>query len=45
MDLRNKMVEEEQKNHLSGEILCEMKTEELAGNSQTLKEPGMSYQF
>lgn len=38
-DLRNKMVEEEQKNHLSGEILCEMQTEELAGNSQTLKEP------
>lgn len=34
------MVEEEQKNHLSGEILCEMQTEELAGNSQTLKEPG-----
>ncbi|XP_032185279.1 pericentriolar material 1 protein isoform X13 [Mustela erminea] len=40
-DLRKKMVEEEQKNHLSGEILCEMQTEELAGNSQTLKEPGM----
>ncbi|XP_034503627.1 pericentriolar material 1 protein isoform X7 [Ailuropoda melanoleuca] len=39
-DLRKKMVEEEQKNHLSGEILCEMQTEELAGNSQTLKEPG-----
>ncbi|XP_032959989.1 pericentriolar material 1 protein isoform X18 [Rhinolophus ferrumequinum] len=38
-DLRSKMVEEEQKNHLSGEILCEMQTEELAGNSQTLKEP------
>ncbi|XP_040345986.1 pericentriolar material 1 protein isoform X17 [Herpailurus yagouaroundi] len=38
-DLRKKMVEEEQKNHLSGEILCEMQTEELAGNSQTLKEP------
>ncbi|XP_021120742.1 pericentriolar material 1 protein isoform X9 [Heterocephalus glaber] len=37
-DLRRKMVEEEQKNHLSGEI-CEMQTEELAGNSQTLKEP------
>ncbi|XP_037598346.1 pericentriolar material 1 protein isoform X13 [Cebus imitator] len=37
-DLRKKMVEEEQKNHLSGEI-CEMHTEELAGNSQTLKEP------
>ncbi|XP_012580357.1 PREDICTED: pericentriolar material 1 protein isoform X8 [Condylura cristata] len=37
-DLRKKMVEEEQKNHLSGEI-CEMQTEELAGNSQTLKEP------
>ncbi|EHA98835.1 Pericentriolar material 1 protein [Heterocephalus glaber] len=36
--LRRKMVEEEQKNHLSGEI-CEMQTEELAGNSQTLKEP------
>uniref|UniRef100_A0A8C4MDI7 Pericentriolar material 1 n=1 Tax=Equus asinus asinus TaxID=83772 RepID=A0A8C4MDI7_EQUAS len=39
-----KMVEEEQRNHLSGEI-CEMQTEELAGNSQTLKEPGKSYQF
>lgn len=39
------MVEEEQKNHLSGEILCEMQTEELAGNSQTLKEPGKSCQF
>ncbi|XP_045844860.1 pericentriolar material 1 protein isoform X10 [Meles meles] len=38
-DLRKKMVEEEQKNHLSGEILCEMQTEELAGNSQKLKEP------
>ncbi|XP_057552493.1 pericentriolar material 1 protein isoform X25 [Hippopotamus amphibius kiboko] len=38
-DLRKKMVEEEQKNHLSGEILCEMQTKELAGNSQTLKEP------
>ncbi|XP_032700829.1 pericentriolar material 1 protein isoform X25 [Lontra canadensis] len=38
-DLRKKMLEEEQKNHLSGEILCEMQTEELAGNSQTLKEP------
>ncbi|EHA99985.1 Pericentriolar material 1 protein [Heterocephalus glaber] len=38
-DLRRKMVEEEQKNHLSGEI-CEMQTEELAGNAQTLKEPG-----
>ncbi|XP_061033476.1 pericentriolar material 1 protein isoform X3 [Eubalaena glacialis] len=38
-DLRKKMVEEEQKNHLSGEIICEMQTEELAGNSQTLKEP------
>ncbi|XP_064441727.1 pericentriolar material 1 protein isoform X30 [Mirounga angustirostris] len=38
-DLRKKMVEEEQKNHLSGEILCEMQVEELAGNSQTLKEP------
>ncbi|XP_055204822.2 pericentriolar material 1 protein isoform X4 [Gorilla gorilla gorilla] len=37
-DLRKKMVEEEQKNHLSGEI-CEMQTEELAGNSATLKEP------
>ncbi|XP_008849069.1 pericentriolar material 1 protein isoform X3 [Nannospalax galili] len=37
-DLRKKMVEEEQKNHLSGEI-CEMQTEELAGNSQILKEP------
>ncbi|XP_023577750.1 pericentriolar material 1 protein isoform X3 [Octodon degus] len=36
-DLRRKMVEE-QKNHLSGEI-CEMQTEELAGNSQTLKAP------
>uniref|UniRef100_A0A3Q2IBC6 Pericentriolar material 1 protein C-terminal domain-containing protein n=1 Tax=Equus caballus TaxID=9796 RepID=A0A3Q2IBC6_HORSE len=43
-DLRKKMVEEEQRNHLSGEI-CEMQTEELAGNSQTLKEPGKSYQF
>uniref|UniRef100_A0A5F5PFL1 Pericentriolar material 1 n=1 Tax=Equus caballus TaxID=9796 RepID=A0A5F5PFL1_HORSE len=39
-DLRKKMVEEEQRNHLSGEI-CEMQTEELAGNSQTLKEPEM----
>ncbi|XP_036750064.2 pericentriolar material 1 protein isoform X11 [Manis pentadactyla] len=38
-DLRKKMVEEQQKNHLSDEILCEMQTEELAGNSQTLKEP------
>ncbi|XP_038308673.1 pericentriolar material 1 protein isoform X2 [Canis lupus familiaris] len=38
-DLRKKMVEEQEKNHLSGEILCEMQTEELAGNSQTLKEP------
>nr|XP_037839689.1 pericentriolar material 1 protein isoform X14 [Chlorocebus sabaeus] len=37
-DIRKKMVEEEQKNHLSGEI-CELQTEELAGNSQTLKEP------
>ncbi|KAM6150049.1 pericentriolar material 1 protein isoform 4-T4 [Erethizon dorsatum] len=36
--LRRKMVEEEQKNHLSGEI-HEMQTEELAGNSQTLKAP------
>ncbi|XP_024615653.1 pericentriolar material 1 protein isoform X9 [Neophocaena asiaeorientalis asiaeorientalis] len=42
-DLRKKMVEEEQKNHLSGEILREMQTEELAGNSQTLKEPEPSY--
>lgn len=41
-DLRKKMVEEEQKNHLSGEI-CKMQSEELAGNSHTLKEPGMSY--
>ena len=38
-DLRKKIVEEEQKNHLSGEILCEMQTEELAENSQTLKKP------
>lgn len=38
-DLRKKMVQEEQKNSLSGEILCEIQTEELAGNSQTLKEP------
>lgn len=38
------MVEEEQKNHLSDEI-CEMQTEELAGNSQILKEPGKPYQF
>ncbi|XP_030668176.1 pericentriolar material 1 protein isoform X19 [Nomascus leucogenys] len=37
-DLTKKMVEEEQKNHLSGEI-CEMQTEELAGNSEILKEP------
>ncbi|XP_062933478.1 pericentriolar material 1 protein isoform X14 [Cynocephalus volans] len=37
-DLRKKIVEEEQKNHLPGEI-CEMQTEELAGDSQTLKEP------
>lgn len=36
-DLRKKMVEE-QKNHLSGEI-CEMQSEELAGNSEILKEP------
>jgi hypothetical protein len=43
-ELRKKMIEEEQKNHLSGEI-CEMQTEELAGNSQILKEPGKSYQF
>ncbi|EHH28309.1 Pericentriolar material 1 protein [Macaca mulatta] len=35
-DIRKKMVEE-QKNHLSGEI-CELQTEELAGNSQTLKD-------
>ncbi|XP_060039564.1 pericentriolar material 1 protein isoform X12 [Erinaceus europaeus] len=41
-DLRKKMVEEQQKNHLSGEI-CEMQTKELAGNSETLKEPGKSY--
>lgn len=39
------MVEEEQKNHLSGEVLREMQTEELAGNSQTLKEPGKSSNF
>ncbi|XP_037687141.1 pericentriolar material 1 protein isoform X3 [Choloepus didactylus] len=39
-DLRKKMVEEEQNNHLCGEMLCEMRqNEELAGNSQTLKEP------
>ncbi|XP_077000704.1 pericentriolar material 1 protein isoform X3 [Tamandua tetradactyla] len=39
-DLRKKMVEEEQTNHLCGEILCEtMQNEELVGNSQTLKEP------
>lgn len=38
-DLRKKMVQEEQKNHLSAELLREMQTEELAGNSQTLKEP------
>ncbi|XP_006834523.1 PREDICTED: pericentriolar material 1 protein [Chrysochloris asiatica] len=37
-DLRKKMVEEEQNNHLSEEI-CETQTEELAGNSQKLKEP------
>ncbi|XP_008570606.1 PREDICTED: pericentriolar material 1 protein [Galeopterus variegatus] len=37
-DLRKKIVEEEQKNDLPGEI-CEMQTEELAGDSQTLKEP------
>ncbi|XP_029336879.1 pericentriolar material 1 protein isoform X5 [Mus caroli] len=37
-ELRKKMIEEEQKNHLSGEI-CEMQTEELAGDSQILKEP------
>ncbi|XP_054422107.1 pericentriolar material 1 protein [Pteronotus mesoamericanus] len=37
-DLRKKMVQEEQKNHLPAEI-CEMQTEELVGNSQTLKEP------
>ncbi|XP_040587742.1 pericentriolar material 1 protein isoform X13 [Mesocricetus auratus] len=37
-ELRKKMVEEEQKNHLPDEI-CEMQTEELAGNSQILKEP------
>ncbi|XP_013364053.1 PREDICTED: pericentriolar material 1 protein isoform X3 [Chinchilla lanigera] len=36
-DIRRKMVEE-QKNHLSGEI-CEMQSEELAGNSQALKAP------
>nr|XP_042097225.1 pericentriolar material 1 protein isoform X6 [Ovis aries] len=41
-DLRKKMAEEEQKNHLSGEI-CAMQTEELAGNSQTLKEPEQVY--
>ncbi|XP_036911135.1 pericentriolar material 1 protein isoform X6 [Sturnira hondurensis] len=38
-DLRKKMVQEEQKNHLCAELLREMQTEELAGNSQTLKEP------
>ncbi|KAM9194324.1 pericentriolar material 1 protein isoform 2-T4 [Dugong dugon] len=38
-DLRKKMVEEEQNNNLSGEILRETQTEELAGNSQKLKEP------
>ncbi|KAM7111453.1 pericentriolar material 1 protein isoform 27-T28 [Molossus nigricans] len=38
-DLRKKMVQEEQKNNSSGERLCEIQTEELAGNSQTLKEP------
>lgn len=38
------MVEEQQKNHLPGEI-CEMHTEELAGSSQMLKEPGKSGQF
>lgn len=37
-DLRKKMIEEEQKNHISSEI-CEMQTEELAGNSPALKEP------
>ncbi|XP_045142766.1 pericentriolar material 1 protein isoform X6 [Echinops telfairi] len=37
-DLRKKMVEEEHNNHLPGEI-CEKQTEELAGNSQKLKEP------
>ncbi|KAK2498538.1 hypothetical protein MC885_010682 [Smutsia gigantea] len=42
-DLRKKMVEEQQKNHLSDEILCEMQTQELAGNSQMLKEPGRSH--
>ncbi|KAM6221494.1 pericentriolar material 1 protein isoform 1-T1 [Rhynchocyon petersi] len=39
-DLRKKMVEEEQSNHLSEEI-CEAQTEELVGNSQKLKEPEM----
>lgn len=43
-ELRKKMIEEEQKNHLTGEI-CEMQTEELAGNSQILKEPGKNYKF
>ncbi|KAM8786323.1 pericentriolar material 1 protein isoform 2-T2 [Rhynchonycteris naso] len=38
-ELRKKMVQEEQQNHLPGEILGAMRTEELAGNSQTLKEP------
>uniref|UniRef100_G3UL63 Pericentriolar material 1 n=1 Tax=Loxodonta africana TaxID=9785 RepID=G3UL63_LOXAF len=38
-DLRKKMVEEEQNNHLPGEIGCETQTEELAGNPQRLKEP------
>ncbi|KAM9622259.1 pericentriolar material 1 protein isoform 3-T5 [Trichechus inunguis] len=38
-DIRKKMVEEEQNNNLSGEILRETQTEELAGNSQKLKEP------
>ncbi|XP_006893609.1 PREDICTED: pericentriolar material 1 protein [Elephantulus edwardii] len=37
-DLRKKMVEEEQSNHLSEEI-CVAQTEELVGNSQRLKEP------
>nr|XP_023406949.1 pericentriolar material 1 protein isoform X7 [Loxodonta africana] len=42
-DLRKKMVEEEQNNHLPGEIGCETQTEELAGNPQRLKEPGSHF--
>nr|XP_020832399.1 LOW QUALITY PROTEIN: pericentriolar material 1 protein [Phascolarctos cinereus] len=39
-DLMKKMAAEEQSNHLSEEILAVTHSEELAGDPQTLKEPG-----